>query len=697
MSLLRSALIVSFTALSALGLARSASAQGAFVSEQSRAELVAERSTAAPGESVWVALKLDVAPGWHTYWRTPGDSGLPAEIHWSLADGMTAGAIQWPTPERIAYGDLMNFGYHGTVLLLTQLQLGQDVAVGETTLTADATWLVCSDICIPESASFELPFSVAASGDDARGNATDTPSSAAIAATRDALPTTATWPSSASVSGTTLTFTARPELPGEITGAAFFPYEEGVIINAAPQELHLANGEVRLSIAAGDSAAGLDRIDGLLVLETAGAATGYEVSAPVSGAPKDVAAEASSMTLAAALLLAFLGGLILNVMPCVLPVLAMKAMSFVSRGASDARALKRDGLAYTAGVMVAFGLLAGLLLVLRTGSSAIGWGFQLQSPPFVAALAFVMLTLGLSLSGVFTIRGSFGVGHSLTARNGASGSFFTGLLAVVVATPCTAPFMGAALGFALTQTSATTVLIFEALALGLAFPYLLLSFVPGVARALPRPGAWMERVKQALAFPLYAAAAWLVWVLSQQVDAAGFALAMTGLVFVGFAAWLWGIATTLSARARPWTRLATTAAVVIALTSIYALHDQAAAAPAPSATSDIAEPYSERRLAQLRAEGRPVFVNFTAAWCISCLVNERIALSRPEVLTALKDRNVVYLKGDWTNRNAEIAAALHGLDRDGVPLYVLYAPNAEPRVLPQVLTPSLVVDALNAL
>ncbi|MGE3333958.1 MAG: protein-disulfide reductase DsbD family protein [Rhodospirillaceae bacterium] len=686
---------IAFSALLALvALTGAATAQDVFKSDQSRAAFIVDRTAVEPGKSIWVALELDMIPGWHTYWRTPGDSGLPAEIEWNLPDGVTAGPIQWPTPERIPFADLMNFGYHDTVLLLTELRIGDQVPAGELKINPVAHWLVCADICIPQDAALSLHLNIGPGG-------IETNYSEMIAASRAALPQPASWPANASVRNGTLTITARPDHGDKVTGAVFFPYDEGVIVNAAPQELEISNNELRLTIPTGEKAGTVQALNGLLVVQADGAsAAGYEIAAPIAAAgAASSAPPVEAMSLAVALLLAFVGGLVLNVMPCVLPVLVMKAMSFITRGAENPGALKRDGLAYTAGVMVAFGVLVAALLALRAGSSAVGWGFQLQSPPFVATLAFIMLALGLSLSGVFTIGGSFGMGQSLTARGGASGSFFTGLLAVVVATPCTAPFMGAALGFALTQSPAMTVLIFEALALGLAFPYLVISFVPGIARRLPRPGVWMERVKQVLAFPLYGAAAWLVWVLSQQVDAAGFAVGLAGLVFVGFAAWLWGAAAMSSPRAQTWTKVTAVASIAIALASIAALRDQSPVAASTQAAAPAAnyEAYSEARLAQLQAAGRPVFVNFTAAWCISCLVNEKVALSRPEVVAALKGQNVAYLKGDWTNRNAEIADALHKLGRDGVPLYVLYSPKAEPKILPQVLTPSLMVEALNAL
>jgi len=688
--------------MAALLGAQPAAAQTTFKSDQSKAELLLDRTAVAPGESLWVALQLEIIPGWHTYWRTPGDSGLPATIEWILPQGVTADAIQWPTPERIPYDTLMNFGYHDTVQLLTELRVAPDVPLGEGKIEAVASWLVCADICIPQDAAFSLPITVGPAGND-------TAASASIAATHAALPQRATWPASATVANGTLHITARPATADKVTGAVFFPYDEGVIVNAAPQDLRNSGGEVRLSIPTGEKATALatpaepgakPTLNGLLVVQADGAnAVGYEIAAPLGTAARANADATAAMPLAAVLLLAFLGGIILNVMPCVLPVLAMKAMSFISRGADDAGARRRDGIAYTTGVMVAFGVLVVGLLTLRAGSDAVGWGFQLQSPAVVATIAFVMLALGLSLSGVFTIGGSFGMGQSLAARGGMSGSFFTGLLAVVVAAPCIGPFLGAVLGFTLTQPPAMTLLVFESIALGLAFPYLVFSFAPGAARLLPRPGMWMERVKQLLAFPLYASAAWLVWVLSQQVDAVGFAVALAGLVFVGFAAWLWGTAPSASPRGQMWTKATAAASILIAGWAVAELRGQSPATATAERAAPAAnfEPYSEARLAELRAAGRPVFVNFTAAWCISCLVNERVALSRPEVVAALEGQNVAYLKGDWTNRNTEIAEALHKLGRDGVPLYVLYSPTGEAKILPQVLTPGLVVEALNAL
>jgi thiol:disulfide interchange protein DsbD len=358
--------------------------------------------------------------------------------------------------------------------------------------------------------------------------------------------------------------------------------------------------------------------------------------------------------------------------------------------------MRRDAVIYLAGVVTAFTVLVGVLLALRSAGGAVGWGFQLQNPIVVAVLANVMLALGLSLSGVFIIGGEIaGLGQDLTSRAGGWGSFFTGVLAVVVATPCTAPFMGVALGFALTQPAIVAILVFEGLAVGLALPYLAIAFIPALARLLPRPGVWMERLKQILAFALYGAAAWMVWVLSQQLDPAGLALVLASLIAVGFAAWCYGIAPTATHRLR-WL-VVSVAALILAAATIASVGPRASAStPAAASAAAEFEPFTPERFAALRAQGKPVLVNFTAAWCITCLVNERVALSRPEVQAAFRESGVTFLKGDWTNRDAAITAALHDLGRDGVPVYALYPANGGPQLLPQVLTPGIVIDALKA-
>ncbi|MGZ6187021.1 MAG: protein-disulfide reductase DsbD family protein [Candidatus Binataceae bacterium] len=680
-----------------MGVTGFAQAQTTAETNQVKAELLLEQAAVAPGDTVTAALDLKIVPHWHTYWRTPGDSGLPTTIKWTLPEGVSAGDIEWPLPQRIDVAGLMNFGYEDHVTLLTPLKVAAGAAQGAAEIKADVSWLVCADVCIPQDASFSIPLKIAA---DAPKQGT--PAAQVIAAARETLPKAAPWPVKVTRAGDALTFTAGPGVTDKIKDATFYPYDDGLIVAASPQTLKQANGQFFLAVQAAPKSEKFVDANGVIVLTSqSGATQGFTVGAPVAWTGPAGGASTASVSLAVALVFAFLGGIILNVMPCVLPVLVMKALSFIKQGDAHASERRRDAFAYTAGVMVAFTTLVGGLLVLRAAGSAIGWGFQLQSPAFVAVLSYVMLALGLNLSGVYILGRTFGVGQSLAQKSGATGAFFTGLLAVVVATPCTVPFMGTAVGFAFTQSPAVSILVFEAVALGLAFPYLLFAFIPAAARMLPRPGMWMEHLRQVLAFPLYGAAAWLLWVLAQQVDAVGLAMGFAGVIAVGFAAWVMGVAQAASPRgAKVSTAFAGLAAIAaIAIIASLATRPAALAREPQQVAGDaaVAEPFNVARLKELQASGRPVFVDFTAAWCLTCIVNERVALSKPEVAEAFKSKNVAYMKADWTNQNADITAALHALGRDGVPLYVIYTGAAEPKILPQLLTPTLVADAIKGL
>ena len=678
-------------------------AQTTAQTEEVQAELLADHAAVAPGGSVWMGLDLKIRSGWHTYWRTPGDSGQPTSIRWTLPAGVTAEPIQWPVPDRVEVLGIMNFGYHDHVMLLNELKIDSAALPANAVVKADVTWLVCADVCIPQDATFSMPLKI-----DPAATADTTPAATAIEVVRNSLPQAAPWPVNVTRSGDQLTFTAGPGVDGAIKNATYFPYQDGLMVNAAPQTAKMSGGSVNIAVAAEKKSETIANASGIIVLEREApgggiAKTAYAFDAPISWTgPAPGGDEAASISFGLALLFAFLGGIILNVMPCVLPVLVMKAMSFVKQSGSSAAERRKDALFYTAGVLVAFTALVGSLIALRTAGAAVGWGFQLQSPVFVVILAYVMLLLGLNLSGVFVVGGDFGMGQSLTSKPGATGSFFTGLLAVVVATPCTGPFMGAAVGFTLTQPPVISLVVFEALALGLAFPYLLFAFVPAAGKLLPRPGVWMDRVKQVLAFPLYGSAAWMIWTLAQQVDPIGLAFAFTGVIAVGFTAWMLGIAQQSESRGRRISLGFAGLAVAAVIAIIFTLNDRGPATPAQGggavAEGAVSEPFTVARFKELQAAGRPVLVNFTAAWCLTCIVNERVALSHQEVADALKGRNVAYLKADWTNRNAEITSTLHALGRDGVPLYVLYdTKGGQPKILPQLLTPALVTEAINTL
>ncbi|TXN49255.1 thiol:disulfide interchange protein [Methylobacterium sp. WL30] len=673
-----------------------------------RASLAAEPAAVAGATPFTVAIRMAMKPGWHVYWRNPGDSGLPPEVTWTLPAGFSASAIQWPAPHRIPIATLMNFGYEGEAILLVRVTPPPSLdPAAPVTLAGKLTYLVCETECIPGSADLALTLPVAREATADPGNVD------LFARARAALPKRAPWPVRLSSQGDRLALDL--EAPGlaadTVRAVAFFPYSETAIDNAAPQPftvdasgLHLTLTRATPADPAPESLPGVLAIDedtgGGLVRQAF--ALGDEAPLAGGGAMPSVAPAAArtdpaeALTLWTAAGLALLGGLILNLMPCVFPVLSIKVLSLVRHSGEAPARVRLHGLAYTAGVLAAFLALAALLIALKAGGAGIGWGFQLQSPTVVAALAYLLFAMGLSLSGMLHLGGRLaGLGDGLTRRAGLQGSFFTGVLATVVATPCTAPFMGSAVGFALTQSTAAGLVVFASLGLGLALPFLALTLWPPALRALPRPGAWMDVLKQALAFPIYATVAWLVWVLAQQVGPQGLLAALIGLVLMGFAAWAWE----LGRDARPVRAQLARGLAVLAVAGVAGLaltldHDRVA--PGAQARAEGIEPFTQARLDALLASGRPVFVDMTAAWCITCQVNERTSLGTAAVGAAMRARDVTYLRGDWTNQNPEITRLLERHGRSGVPLYLLYAGAGEPTVLPQILTEGTMLSALDA-
>lgn len=670
-----------------------------------RAALVTERAAVKPGETVTVALRQTMTPGWHTYWLNPGDSGEPTTITWTLPPGFTAGPLQWPLPEAIPIGPLVNYGYAGDVLLLTHIKIPQDVAGPSVTLAAHARWLVCKDICVPEEQALTLTLPLI----DGALSPRSSPHASAIAAARKALPVAGPWPASVSAGHKTLTLDVA--LPGaEMDGlsrARFFPVSVDRIANAAPQKLERFGGGLRLRMERSDPGAdAATAIDGVLAIERTGPDGKLERRGfALAGLPVTAGVEApetqTELGLGAALLFAFLGGLILNLMPCVFPVLSLKAYS-LARDAEPQGQRRLQGFAYLAGVLTSFAALAAAVILLRAGGAAIGWGVQFQSPLFVLVMAALFLLLGLNMSGVYHVAGGAlaGAGGKLAGRAGPLGAFFTGVLATIVATPCTAPFMGAATGYAFAQPAIATVAVLMTLGLGFAAPILLLSLTPAAARFLPKPGAWMDVFKQVMAFPLYATAAWFVWILSVQQGSEGVLAAMVTLIGVAFAAWLFGLR-----RDPPPARLAAAlalgaAAVVLGASVMGGAPQPGTAASRAETAGPVSQPFTRARLESLQNQSRPVFINLTAAWCITCKVNERVALQSERVAKAFAERDVAYLKGDWTKGDPEVTALLKEFGRAGVPLYLLYSPKAAglaPRILPQILTESLVLDSLAGL
>ncbi|MFO1080187.1 MAG: protein-disulfide reductase DsbD family protein [Reyranellaceae bacterium] len=677
-----------------------------------RAELLADAAAVKPGEPFWVALRQTIKPKWHTYWKNPGDSGLPTEIKWTLPAGVTAEPIAWPAPHFFDIGGIVNYGFQDDVLLLVRLTPAATLADRTLRIGAEANWLVCDDVCIPEEARLEIALPVAAAA------APPPPATRALFdKARQALPRQSPWPARYGVGKSgdpTLIVEAKGLKPGSLHDIYFFPGEWGPVASMAKQAAVVGPEGIRIPLKRGDAKTPLPpQLAGILVL-TEKTADGdvrqaFDISARLDPAfvPSSSLAGAEggeTISLAQALLFALLGGLILNLMPCVFPVLAMKAAALARLSGHERAEIRRDGLAYTAGVLAAFAVLAGIVIALRASAGEVGWGFQFQSPVFSLLVSYLFFVVGLNLSGVFEIGGRFaGLGQGLAARGGSAGAFFTGVLAVVVATPCTAPFMAAAIAFALGQPAAQTAAVLLTMGLGLALPYLLLSLTPALQQLMPRPGAWMERFRQFLAFPMYASAVWMIWVLTQQTGADGVIYALGGMILIAFAIWLLrlGAGSASGVSRGTWLRRGFAAmAVLLAFGAALRLEDAPATAASASGPSGGVsfegwERYSRERLNQAVAAGKPVFVDFTAAWCITCLINERVALDVPAARKAFEQAGVVKLKADWTNRDPEISAALKELGRAGVPVYLWWPAGADkPKLLPQVLTESLILSEL---
>jgi thiol:disulfide interchange protein DsbD len=708
-------------ALVPLALLSAAQAQSV-KTDHAEAELVAATDAVVPGQSLLTALRIRHDPTWHTYWQVPGDSGLPTQLAWKLPPGWSAGPIEWPVPKRMPVGPLMNFGYEGEILLPVALTPPAGLKAGDTVrLQARADWLICQDVCIPGGADLTLALPVKDSSGPSRR-------AAQFAATRQQIPQPVTLAqSAATLDGNRIRLAFAPK--GATSEVHFFPLQEARIEAAAPQVLKREGDLAALYLTAVQPvAADFKTLKGVLVVDggparadAGGWAGTIEVPlaagsvAAVSGATPSTAISYAggsvSVGLVGALVGALIGGLILNLMPCVFPVLSLKLLSLLQvQRAEDAvrrphPPLRAHGLAFMGGVVLSFVLLAALLIALRAGGAQLGWGFQLQTPWVVAALAVLFFVIGLNLLGAFEFAFGGGVASSGLAQrlqggphdgDRLSGSFWTGVLAVIVAAPCTAPFMGAALGYAATQPAPVALAVFATLGLGMGLPYLLLTLFPALLQKLPRPGPWMERFKQTMAFPMFATAVWLLWVLAQQIDTNGVGLALAALVLVGMAGWALGLAQR-GARGFRWVALGAAGLAVYAVLSATGTEATASARAAASGAAQAAgwQPWSRGAAEQAIAAGKPVFVDFTAAWCVTCQANKQLVLNRADIVKAFDAKGVQRMRADWTNRDAEITKELARFDRNGVPLYVLYDGKGQATVLPELLTERIVLDALS--
>jgi thiol:disulfide interchange protein len=664
-------------------------------------QLVVPEDQLFPAGNNRIGLYFKLEPGWHVYWQNAGDSGEPPHIHWTLPAGITAGALEFPAPKRLPLGPLMDFGYEGQVLFPIQFQIDGAVKDGPAVLNAKVDWLVCREVCIPGKAELEVKVHVVpgqppvASGSEMDAELLDKWERLLPAAPPAAV--------KAVFEPTQTGFRLGIETGRRETQAAFFPADENVLDNPAPQTVTATATGVILDLKKdANLAANPAQLKGVVELADG---LNYEIAAlPGTIAPPPPAF--SLLALARVAGFAFLGGLLLNLMPCVFPVLFLKGLALVNSGSEERHQLRAHGFVYAVGILVSFWALVAALLSLRAAGATLGWGFQFQSPVFLALMAGLLFFLGLSLAGQFEIGLTLtSAGGSLAAKQGYAGSFFTGVLAVVVATPCVAPFMGAAIGYALAQPAGVTFAVFTALALGLAAPYVALTLQPAWTRLLPKPGVWMDIFKQGVSLFMFGSVIWLAWVVAQAYGAALLAAVLGCLLLLAIAGWFLG-----RWPAKRWATIVAGLIVVAVVVACVVAPKKLAETPAATVAGSGSaggsgasqgaswQPWSADAVQRATAAGQPVFVDFTASWCLSCQVNERVALSRPEVMQAFGNAHVLLLRADWTREDPAISQELTALGRSGVPVYALYTPGqSDPQLLPQVLTPGIVLDAIQKL
>lgn len=687
--------------------------------------LVSEVSTVEPGTNFDVAIHLEPDPGWHIYWINPGYAGLPPTIDWELPEGTTAGELQFKSPEFIKFMDYISYGYDGSTLFISTISVPETVA-DEITIGGKVNWLVCDDqYCIPEKGeiSLTLPTGTGTNYSEWREE---------FVMTRSFHPTEVDWDASFTTDDNKVVLDiAIPEGVDSLHNMWFFPANKNLIDHSVAQTIKATAGRVRIETPVGTEHDNYDTIQG--VLKTAPDVDGLHQTlafsaqrvssldsikfdstntrAPLAFGTTDATdssspAQFSLNEFLRNILYAFLGGLILNIMPCVLPILSLKALSIAEMAKENVSGVRIAGLAYTAGVLVCFLLLVSILIFIRSVSgSTLGWGFQLGNPYVLTVLALLLVAVGLNFSGVFEIRGSFanlgGLTQRLTNLRG-TGDFFTGLLAVIIASPCTVPFMGVASGYALLQSVPVALAVFAGLSIGFAFPYLLITFFPFLRNLLPKPGMWMETFRRILAFPMYGTAIWLLWVLGNreasrpepnvelmQDDINSVMVVLILMLLLALALWTW--ARSREATQWIWKVSAAGCAVFFVGFAAWSWYPH----PEPERVEELA--WSTARVEQFHAEGKPIFAYFTANWCVSCKANERVALHRKRTQDYFAENEVVVLVGDWTDFGDEIGAELKRHNRAGVPLYLYYKPGGDinaPVILPAALTPGIVINAL---
>jgi thiol:disulfide interchange protein len=691
---------------------------GVAVAAHTQAKLVLSAETARPGDSVMAGVRLQMDAGWHTYWKNSGSSGMASKIEWELPSGITAGETRWPLPEKLGPEDLTTYVYRGDVVLLVPLKLAGGLKPGSLELKAKVSWLECSrDLCVPAGtnvgAKLQIAFESKPSADGA-----------VIEAWQSKLPKSEESPRANAFWEMGAIGASRPLIlewvvsgaPGE---ADFFPYEDSRFeIQPRTESLAAEAGKIRLRKTVKKLEGDWPKeISGVLIHKSNGRFEGFEVTLPVAAGETPQAIPRSQSPLPVAvvpaeslwkmLLYAFIGGFVLNIMPCVFPIIALKVLGFVRQGNEEPRRVFRLGLIYTLGVLVSFLALAAMVIIVRRAGGAASWGMQLQNPQSSVVLTVLVTLVALNLFGVFEVTPGgrvLGMAGQLASKHGAAGAFFNGVLATVLATPCTAPFLAPALGFAFTQPPPMIVVTFLAVGLGLAAPYIVLSWRPGWLRFLPKPGAWMEKFKMAMGFPMLATAVWLFWFTAPRFGEDGTLWLGLFLIIVALAAWIWGEFVQRGTKRR--VLAAALSLVLLAAGYGYALEKELHwRSPVAEATNETGhsnqgiawQPWSPEAVAAARAEGRPVLVDFTARWCLTCQLNKRDAIEVPEVRSKLREINATALIENSSEKDATVVAELNRYGRAGVPLVLVYPRDAAkpPIVLPAFLTKGIVLDALD--
>ena len=653
-----------------------------FQASDSSVEVTSESEAMMKGDELLLGLNFKLTPSWHTYWKNPGDAGEGASVTWQLPKGFQASEILWPGPEAIPVEPLMTFGYEDEITLLTKIK-ALDAAVFPAIVKAKVSWYTCKDICVPQEANLELTIQ--------NGEKINTFFANELSNVFLNLPKELS--SKHRVEALDDNYFLQMELDGNtpVSSAYFFPEEYGLSSYSKEQILEINKNSLSLQISQSEVDLKLQNFAGVLLLNNQDSRTFFNVNLNLNNNQKQESLSISELVLT--IIFAFIGGLILNAMPCVFPILSIKILNFVEQSEGSKEKMIQHGLSFSAGVLVTFLSIAGLLLLLKSGGESIGWGYQLQSPLMVTILIYLFVAIGITFMSNLVLGGQLAqLGNINQGYGDITSSFLTGVLAVIVASPCTAPFMGSAVGIALLQPGFITIAIFVSLGLGFAAPYLLLSFYPSLLKVLPKPGAWMETLKQFMAFPMWGSALWLTWVLSGQVQTDSVLMVLLGALFIALGLWILEKNQSSDGFAK-WISLSS---VTILLGAALWLAPTDYENIEQDTLSDL-NSYSPELLDSLLAENKPVFLNFTADWCITCKVNEAIVLNQVSIKNALESKGIVYLKADWTRKDETIANKLAEYGRTGVPLYLLYSSEGIPVILPELLTEDMLLSYIETI